>query len=238
MPGKGYWVRTTSNGEITVQTMDGFASVSTPNDELIGNSNKITFTNSKGHSTQLNFGIIVPEEEIIFYSLPPTPPAGGFDIRFDDDLRLGDVGSEIFIQNSHWPLKVEIQNNNGLVLRDEENGKEYSFGENGFVTITEPTDRLTLAKGTLVPNTFALHQNYPNPFNPVTTISYDLPEVSNVKLSVFDINGRFVETLVIGRVAAGKHSVEWDSKNSPSGIYIYRLTFHQKQITKKMVLLK
>ena len=67
MPGKGYWVRTTSNGEITVQTMDGFASVSTPNDELIGNSNKITFTNSKGHSTQLNFGIIVPEEEIIFY---------------------------------------------------------------------------------------------------------------------------------------------------------------------------
>jgi flagellar hook assembly protein FlgD len=99
-----------------------------------------------------------------------------------------------------------------------------------------------------IPTEFALHENYPNPFNPTTLIKYDLPEASTVTLSVFNILGEKVATLVNGVVAAGYQSVEWNAGNSsgvsvPSGIYLYRLQvtslngreFHE---VRKMVLMK
>ncbi|HEY6191656.1 MAG TPA: T9SS type A sorting domain-containing protein [Bacteroidota bacterium] len=100
-----------------------------------------------------------------------------------------------------------------------------------------------------VPEGYALHPNYPNPFNPTTQIRFDLPEVSTVRLSVFNILGQEVATLVSGTMAAGFQSVEWNTSNLqgsalPSGVYIYRLQaaglssgreFHQVM---KMMLMK
>ncbi|MCC7093240.1 MAG: T9SS type A sorting domain-containing protein [Ignavibacteriaceae bacterium] len=86
-------------------------------------------------------------------------------------------------------------------------------------------------EGEQLPKVFALNQNYPNPFNPTTTISFELPEQSNVKLIIYDILGREVVTLEDGSFEAGYYSKTWtcvDSHNTNvgSGIYIYRITAH------------
>ncbi|HCT51713.1 MAG TPA: glycoside hydrolase, partial [Balneola sp.] len=82
-------------------------------------------------------------------------------------------------------------------------------------------------------------QNYPNPFNPSTTISYTLDSSTNVSLSVYDITGRKVATLVNGRQTAGAQEVRFDASSLASGVYIYRLeTATGASLTKKMVLIK
>jgi hypothetical protein len=90
---------------------------------------------------------------------------------------------------------------------------------------------------------FVLHQNFPNPFNPQTTIRYYLPQSSNVVLSIYNVMGQKVKTLVNGPQPAGYHSVTWDGtdKNSvevASGVYFYRVNTDYSEETKKMVLLK
>ena len=107
-----------------------------------------------------------------------------------------------------------------------------------------------IATGIYLPETFSLSQNKPNPFNPETVISYQLPKMSNVQLSIFNLRGQLVETLVNQTQKAGCYSVTWNSassmiaaKNIASGIYFYRLICHcangQKFTeTKKMILLQ
>lgn len=96
---------------------------------------------------------------------------------------------------------------------------------------------------TALPTEFALYDAYPNPFNPTTTISYMLPEATDVTIEVFNINGQRVATLVSAYEEAGKHSVVWDGMDSQgqsvaSGIYLYRLQTGNDSATKKMLLLK
>ncbi len=84
--------------------------------------------------------------------------------------------------------------------------------------------------------------NYPNPFNPSSTISYSIPENTNVSLTIFDMQGRVVKNLVHGYKKSGKHSVIWDGKNEigstvSSGLYIYVLRTANKAISKKMLMI-
>jgi hypothetical protein len=82
---------------------------------------------------------------------------------------------------------------------------------------------------TELPDAFYLSQNYPNPFNPVTKIRFDLPNVEttrrvvSTKLTVYDILGREVETLLNEELSPGAYEVEWDGSDYPSGVYFYRL---------------
>lgn len=94
-----------------------------------------------------------------------------------------------------------------------------------------------------LPTAYALNQNYPNPFNPSTTISFDLPERSNVRLEIYNLLGQKIATLIDQTLAAGEYKVAWGGKNSAgqpiaSGIYIYRLLADDFLQTKKMLLLK
>ena len=95
----------------------------------------------------------------------------------------------------------------------------------------------------LLPQEFALHQNYPNPFNPVTRIRYDLPENSMVNITVYDMLGREVNTLVNQVQDAGFKSIIWDATNDygksvSAGIYLYQIQAGDFMRTEKMVLLK
>ncbi|MCI0450072.1 MAG: T9SS type A sorting domain-containing protein [Chlorobi bacterium] len=89
-----------------------------------------------------------------------------------------------------------------------------------------------------VPSSFALRQNFPNPFNPVTSIHFDIPKSSFVRISVYDIMGREVEVLANETVSAGKYEAKWDGSKYASGIYFYTLSAGDFLQTKKMVLAK
>ena len=78
----------------------------------------------------------------------------------------------------------------------------------------------------------------PNPFNPVTRISYYVPREMSVKLNVYDVKGRLVDTLVSGVSSVGEHTVQWQANGLASGIYFYRLEVGNFVQTKKMILLK
>ncbi len=89
-----------------------------------------------------------------------------------------------------------------------------------------------------IPTEYALMQNFPNPFNPTTYIRFQLPNESNVKLTVYDAIGREVVTLINNRLNAGTYTVEWNAKNMASGVYLYRIEAGNFVKTNKMLLLK
>jgi hypothetical protein len=94
-----------------------------------------------------------------------------------------------------------------------------------------------------MPRAFALHQNVPNPFNPVTTIRFDLPRPSHVRLNVYNVKGELVATLVDGYMTEGRKGVGWEARDDEgrsvaSGVYFYRLTAGDFVQTRKMVLLR
>ena len=93
------------------------------------------------------------------------------------------------------------------------------------------------------PHAFNLYNNYPNPFNPVTTFRYDLPENSHVTITIYDMLGRQVKTLINQTQDAGYKSVIWDTTNDygnpvSAGVYLYQIQAGEYMQTKKMVLLK
>jgi hypothetical protein len=94
-----------------------------------------------------------------------------------------------------------------------------------------------------LPARFALHQNAPNPFNPTTTIRFEIATPGRVELSIFDVSGRLVRTLISRDMPSARHAVEWDGRDeggapAASGVYFYQLTTRDFHATKKMLLLK
>ena len=114
------------------------------------------------------------------------------------------------------------------------------------VRLSKPSYNATTAiddQGGIVPGKYELSQNYPNPFNPVTMIEYSIPMDERVSLSIYNIQGQLVRTLVNESMNAGTHQFYWNGTNSlgkslGSGIYIYNVTTPSNSISKRMVLLK
>ena len=101
---------------------------------------------------------------------------------------------------------------------------------------------LTIENG-ILPKEFVLHQNYSNPFNPTTSLRYDLPNDGLVNITIYDMMGRVVKTLVNGSQTAGYKSVQWNATNDrdepvSAGLYLYTIQAGEFRQTKKMVLLK
>jgi len=89
-----------------------------------------------------------------------------------------------------------------------------------------------------IPSSFVLNQNYPNPFNPSTEISFQVSDFGLVEVSIFDLLGRKVATLVNEKKHPGSYQVTWDATGQPSGVYFYRLSTTDFVQTKKLVLLR
>ena len=88
------------------------------------------------------------------------------------------------------------------------------------------------------PATLALSQNYPNPFNPATTITYTLDRPGPVEMSVYNLTGRIVSTLVDGMQSAGHYEVRFDADGLPAGMYLYHLRAGGQTITRAMTLVR
>ena len=112
-----------------------------------------------------------------------------------------------------------------------------------FTLNVDGSDALGALAEQLIPQVFALHQNYPNPFNPTTTLRYDLPEDALVNITIYDMMGRQVSTLISSQQTAGYKSVRWNATNDKgapvsAGLYLYTIQAGEFRQTKKMVLLK
>jgi hypothetical protein len=97
--------------------------------------------------------------------------------------------------------------------------------------------------GGVSPDKFALHQNYPNPFNPITQIRYDLPEDAMVNITIYDMMGRVVRTIVNSQQTVGYKSIQWNATNGygkpvSAGIYLVQIQAGEYRNTKKMLFLK
>jgi hypothetical protein len=126
--------------------------------------------------------------------------------------------------------------------RNLTNGQTYRYalwaveinGERSLLRETDATPRA----GIVTVTEYALHGNYPNPFNPVTKIAFDLPEAGAVSLKVFDLMGREVAVLVNGEKPAGQHTISFDARDLPSGMYICRMSANEFTASRKMLLAK
>jgi len=114
-------------------------------------------------------------------------------------------------------------------------------GDNRVLFINRYEYLSTISEG--IPTEFALHENYPNPFNPTTTLRFDLPELSDMTLTIYNMLGQKVRTFDYHNTSAGYHSVTWDATNDfgqqvGAGVYLYQLQAKDFVKTRKMVLLK
>ncbi len=135
---------------------------------------------------------------------------------------------------------------NGLVFtfidEDYENGASYRYrvkvlDEDGEIMLFETEPVMAPASG------LALYANYPNPFNPVTTIRYDLPDLTHVKLEVYDVTGRKLKSLVDGIEGKGLKTVNWDGTDDRgnklvSGVYFCRITAGKESRSRKLLMLR
>ncbi len=100
------------------------------------------------------------------------------------------------------------------------------------------SETVSVVSAPVAPHQFMLEQNYPNPFNPSTTIHYRLSEVCETELTVYNMLGQKIRTLVHGRENAGSHTVRFNAAGLPSGIYVYRLQAGDRDQIRKMILMR
>ena len=106
----------------------------------------------------------------------------------------------------------------------------YNSGQYNSNTLSSPS--------LILPDHFTLQQNYPNPFNPRTSINFSVPYISSISISVFDIQGKFIEKLVDDLYEPGNYATYLDADDYSSGIYFYRLQTDHSFITRKFIIIK
>ncbi len=152
-------------------------------------------------------------------------------------IRFSTNGGETWFTDSYFNSS-STRNFKAVSLVNLDNKTYSALSDSLFFVSNEP---LTLGLNninTAIPQTMRLHQNYPNPFNPATKIGFNLPKGSFAKLTVYDITGREIKTLVNENLHAGTYEYEWNGINLPSGVYFYKLTAENFTETRRMVLVK
>ncbi len=155
------------------------------------------------------------------------------------DCAAGDCNSD------HWSSMAERINNYAhLFYVNDKDAGDREFGEGSYTVNPMLYFRIPLEESDVseesgpMPNGISLCQNYPNPFNSRTAIWYTLMTESNIKIEIYDIAGRMIETLKDGSETAGSHVVTWDAGGLSSGVYFCRLQAETGSQTRKMIFLK
>ncbi|HQQ86076.1 MAG TPA: DUF2341 domain-containing protein [Candidatus Marinimicrobia bacterium] len=216
----------------------------------------LTLTNQTG--TEYALGSINSDNSlpVTLTSFTATPGNGIITLKWLTESEIENLGFNIYRstnENGEFAmLNAELiagagssseKHEYSYVDQDVKNGITYWYklediDYNGKTEFHGPISATVLG-----PKEFCLHSNYPNPFNPVTTISYDLAEDVYVELTVYNMIGEKVTTLVKGNQPAGYYNVEWDGRNSqgrivPSGMYFLKICAGSYNKTNKMVFVK
>lgn len=198
------------------------------------------FAGTRG-ATALNKPVYVSGQQMLislkFPAASPLTPGRGviakvvFDVPSGVPYELVTIDSTTYSDN--WPT---------LFRTAEETRVFTPFFAKGYIDIKQAMG-IDDYDGSTLPTEYALAQNHPNPFNPSTSISFALPRASEVRLTVFNILGEEVRTLVNERLNAGVHQIAFDGRDNDhqelaSGIYFYRIRTSDYTASKKMMLLK
>jgi hypothetical protein len=241
VPGKGYWVEVDSAGTLEIASAGPRAQAKpAATASKFAAMNTLVIGDADGHVQSMYIDPIVKAQAVpTQYDLPPVPPAGVFDARFVsqkyvesfDPASSNEQTFPVHISSAHYPVTVSFQAmsalKNQVVLKDALGNTIATFAKGATAAVKISDAKMNTFSLTIlnVPKKFALDQNYPNPFNPVSNIRFELPVDSRVTLSVYDILGRRVQTLVAGAVEeAGVHEVRFSGANLASGVYFYRIS--------------
>jgi pectate lyase len=239
-PGVGYWAKVSSACDIIVPDLVMAKGNGEEVEYFSEEWGRIVMTDAEGKRYTLY--AVNGEVDLDRYELPPLPPQGMFDIRYNSGRIAEDINSSvqgIDMSGVTYPLTVRVENMD-MRLMDETGKKLNENVKDGEeIVISDSQISKLMVSGELLPTVYALEQNYPNPFNPSTTIEFSLPEdVSSVKLSIYSILGEKVAELVNTSLVAGKYQYQWNAQNVATGMYIYELRTDKFSSTKKMILLK
>ena len=264
-PGKGYWLN--MEDDVSFVDLSGSNSadnnspqstepivrqstkpiVSLPNEE--GLKDAVLWAKSGGIKQLLHLGV----EPKDIKALPPLPPSGMFDVRFE----IGNVGAwQVPLLSETKDYRVHLQGGPtqlGWNIPQEDSGlwqllvneRVIDLQGEGMVALEPSVDqvfvRQAISQG--LPQAFKLAQNFPNPFNPATTIQYSLPEAASVSLKIYDIAGQVIRHLIEQKQVAGSHQVVWDGLDqsgvpTANGVYFYELKAGEFRALRKMLLLK
>ena len=236
--GYGYWLRSVSDGEITLSES--------------GNSRKMvrvhlpeSANTLRVNGQTLYFGVDIPYHDRLSYSLPPKPPAGAFDIRFEGDWKYtGESGTMELMANSDYVNMEYFIHDDGIwELIGSKNSSIYNLTGSGTLIIPGNSTEFYLRKVPSLPSQYSLLQNYPNPFNPVTFITYTILEMSYIEILVYNLAGQEINELVSEIKAPGQYSISWDGTDNlgnpvASGVYFYMFHGNRFSDMKKMILMK
>lgn len=158
------------------------------------------------------------------------------------DIR-GDEPASGLPHDTTITVNTDIQNGKLFVLRfypwyNASSASTTKYFVLKDIRIYGKTTTGTAVEEQTLPTKFSLDQNYPNPFNPTTNIQFAIPEAGNYSLRVYNLLGQEVAALVNGGLTAGIHNVTFDASKLTSGMYIYKLTGSNVNISKKMLLMK
>ncbi|RPI14894.1 MAG: T9SS C-terminal target domain-containing protein [Ignavibacteriae bacterium] len=137
-------------------------------------------------------------------------------------LGTGLPNSAVFDINYHQPTKKLVAGTHGRSM--------FEIDLSTLISVENITSHTA--------KEYKLHQNYPNPFNPSTTVKFEIPKSGNVKIAIYDINGRLVSELLNKQLTTGQYEIEWNASRISSGIYFYRIESGSFNEVKKMSLVK
>lgn len=164
-----------------------------------------------------------------------------FRFHYNDIQLLGENIDENSLQAKYW----DDQSNNWITVNNaliDQSANTVSFSSDeasNFIILTGTQSTTTLNdKNDLIIKGFALKQNYPNPFNPETNIDFELTKGGLVNLSIYNVLGQKVVTLINKPYNSGIYTIKFQADNFPSGIYYYALESNGKKIVRKMTLVK
>ena len=140
----------------------------------------------------------------------------------------------LLVYSQNYELNIKL-NNGTIVAFSVDDIQRLDFESSTGIGLIENPQ--------LVIESFQVFQNYPNPFNPSTTIVYQIPDASKVRVCVYDINGQLVKELINETQTKGEYQVTWNGKNEKnlaagSGVYIYAVSSDNNIISRQMILLK
>jgi hypothetical protein len=238
IPGKGYWIRSSQDGVMNLNT--GFTRAGYDISNIFTNAGALYIVDNAGSGGTLYFTCEQIERQ--FYDLPPLPPAGVFDVRFNDNTMVSSSPNEariVKMSSAEFPVILRAKDID-LRISDILGGKIFIRDLRAGEEIIISNPELSILSITPVrnENIYELRQNYPNPFNPTTTITYQIAKTGMVSLIVYDALGREVKTLVREAKAPGKYSVEFNASKLSSGVYFYTMRAGEYTAAKKLLLMK